>query len=69
MSRLKATAHRRGGSAPTGTSTTPTSSHGGLVVRRFPLDTAEFIEFAESRVTRGLTVDECRRFLDPARCG
>jgi hypothetical protein len=41
----------------------------GYVLRRFPLETEELIELAESRVTRGLTLDECRRYLDPADCG
>jgi len=45
------------------------SDLGGLVVRRFPLDTDELIELAESRVTRGLTNDECLRYLDPTNCG
>ena len=44
------------------------SDLGGMVVRRFPLDTDELIELAESRVTRRLTDDECRRYLDPTQC-
>jgi WD40 repeat protein len=45
------------------------SDLGGLIGRRLPLHTDALIALAESRVTRGLTVDECRRYLDPARCG
>jgi len=44
------------------------SDFGGLVVRRFPLDADELIRVAESRVTRGLTDDECLRYLDPTQC-
>jgi serine/threonine protein kinase/WD40 repeat protein/DNA-binding SARP family transcriptional activator len=40
----------------------------GNVVRRWPLDTDELIELAESRVFRGFTDDECRRYLGQARC-
>ncbi len=44
------------------------SELGGLIGRRLPLDTDELIEFAESRVTRDLTDDECLRYLDPTQC-
>jgi WD40 repeat protein len=40
----------------------------GQVLRRFPLDTARLVELAETRVTRDLTVDECRRYLDTDVC-
>jgi hypothetical protein len=40
----------------------------GYVLRRFPLDPDRLIALAESRVTRGLTADECRRYLDAATC-
>ncbi|MGH9119917.1 MAG: WD40 repeat domain-containing protein [Acidimicrobiales bacterium] len=36
----------------------------GDVIRRYPLDTDELVELAESRLTRGFTADECRRYLD-----
>jgi DNA-binding SARP family transcriptional activator/serine/threonine protein kinase/WD40 repeat protein len=39
------------------------------VLRRFVLDTDRLVELARSRVSRSLTVDECRRYLDPASCG
>jgi WD40 repeat protein len=38
------------------------SSLGSFVLRRFPLDTNELIALAESRLTRGLTPDECQRY-------
>ena len=38
------------------------------VIRRFYLDPERLIELAESRVTRELTPDECRRYLDPETC-
>ncbi len=38
------------------------------VVRRFPLDSAQLIAVAEDRLTRALSDDECRRYLDPSRC-
>lgn len=44
------------------------SDLGGLIGRRLPLDTDELIAVAESRVTRGLTDDECLRYLDPVEC-
>jgi hypothetical protein len=34
----------------------------GYVLRRFPLDPEELIALGESRVTRGFTTDECRRY-------
>ncbi|HEX5721418.1 MAG TPA: hypothetical protein VFZ06_01565, partial [Acidimicrobiia bacterium] len=34
----------------------------GYVLRRFHLDPDELIELAESRVTRELTAEECRRY-------
>jgi hypothetical protein len=34
----------------------------GYLLRRFPLDHDEIIELAETRVTRGFTVAECRRY-------
>jgi len=42
------------------------SSYDGYVIRRFPLDPDRLIELAESRITRNLTDDECRRF--PSAC-
>jgi len=38
------------------------------VVRRFPMDTDELTALAESRVTRGLSGDECLRFLGSREC-
>ena len=40
----------------------------GGVLRRYPLDPDELIELAESRLTRDLTPDECRRYLSAGRC-
>jgi hypothetical protein len=40
----------------------------GNVVRRFPLDVDELVGLAESRLTRGFTADECRRYLRSADC-
>ncbi len=40
----------------------------GHVLRKFFLDTQQLIELAESRVVRGLTDDECRRYLEPSSC-
>ena len=40
----------------------------GNVLRRYPLDTDELIELAESRLTRDLTPDECRRYLGSTEC-
>jgi WD40 repeat protein len=40
----------------------------GNLIRRFYVDPERLIELAESRLTRSLTPDECRRFLDPAQC-
>jgi WD40 repeat protein len=40
----------------------------GDVLRRYPLDTDELIELAESRLTRDLTPDECRRYLGSIDC-
>jgi WD40 repeat protein len=40
----------------------------GHVLRRFPLDTDRLVELAEIRVSRQLTVDECRRYLDGDDC-
>ena len=40
----------------------------GRLLRRFYLDPERLIELAESRVTRELTPDECRRYLDPETC-
>jgi WD40 repeat protein len=40
----------------------------GNVLRKFALDTDHLVDLARTRVTRGLSEDECRRFLDPARC-
>jgi hypothetical protein len=37
-------------------------TEGGYVLRRFPLDPDEIIELAETRVTRGFTAAECRRY-------
>ena len=38
------------------------------VLRRYLLDTDELITLAETRLTRDLTVDECRRYLDSTEC-
>ena len=40
----------------------------GGVLRRYPLDPDELIELAESRLTRGLTPEECRQYLSAGRC-
>ncbi|HUH08790.1 MAG TPA: PQQ-binding-like beta-propeller repeat protein, partial [Egibacteraceae bacterium] len=40
----------------------------GNVLRKFPLDVDRLAELARSRVTRTLTVDECRRHLEAASC-
>lgn len=40
----------------------------GNVLRRYPVDTDELIELAESRLTRGFTDDECRRYLGSTEC-
>ena len=40
----------------------------GNLIRRFYVDPERLIELAESRLTRSLTPDECRRYLDPAQC-
>ena len=41
----------------------------GNVLRKFYLDTDHMVELARSRVTRSLTEDECRRYLDATVCG
>lgn len=40
----------------------------GNVLRRYPLDTDELIELAESRLTRGFTADECDRYFGSPDC-
>jgi DNA-binding SARP family transcriptional activator/WD40 repeat protein len=40
----------------------------GNVLRKFHLDTQVLVDLAESRVSRGLTDDECRRYLDSSAC-
>jgi WD40 repeat protein len=40
----------------------------GGVLRRYYLETDRLIALAESRLTRGFTHDECRQYLDRARC-
>jgi class 3 adenylate cyclase/WD40 repeat protein len=40
----------------------------GPVLRRFYTEPERLIELAESRITRELTPDECRRYLDPETC-
>ena len=40
----------------------------GNVIRKYYVDTDRLVELAEDRVTRELTVDECRRHLDPETC-
>jgi WD40 repeat protein len=40
----------------------------GNVIRKYYLNTDRLVELAEDRVTRDLTVDECRRHLDPETC-
>lgn len=42
---------------------------GGYVLRQFPLDPDETIALAESRITRGFTPEECRRYdLESQAC-
>lgn len=41
----------------------------GYVIRRFALDPEQLVALAESRVTRELTEDECRRFPSAPPCG
>jgi WD40 repeat protein len=38
------------------------------VLRTFPLEVDRLVDLAETRVTRDLTDDECRRYLDPDTC-
>jgi serine/threonine protein kinase/DNA-binding SARP family transcriptional activator/WD40 repeat protein len=40
----------------------------GNVIRKFDMDTDRLVFLAEDRATRELTVDECRRHLDPETC-
>jgi WD40 repeat protein len=40
----------------------------GGVMRRYPMDADRLVELAKSRLTRDLTADECRTYLDPTRC-
>jgi WD40 repeat protein len=40
----------------------------GGVLRRYLLDADRLVELAKSRLTRGLTADECRRHLDANQC-
>lgn len=44
------------------------TGYDGYVIRRFPLDSDRLIELAESRITRILTDDECRRFPSAPSC-
>ena len=39
----------------------------GVVIRRYDLDTDELVRRARSLLTRELTADECRQYLD-AEC-
>jgi WD40 repeat protein/DNA-binding SARP family transcriptional activator len=41
----------------------------GGVLRRYPLDADRLIALARSRLTRGLTTDECRQYLTSSHCG
>lgn len=41
---------------------------GAGILRKYFLDTDQLVELAESRLTRGLTADECARHLQAARC-
>jgi WD40 repeat protein len=40
----------------------------GNVLRKFYIDTDHLVDLARTRVTRPLSEDECRRFLDPVTC-
>jgi WD40 repeat protein len=40
----------------------------GNVLRKFSLNTDHLVDLARTRVTRPLSEDECRRFLDPVTC-
>jgi WD40 repeat protein len=40
----------------------------GGVLRRYLLDPERLVELAQSRLTRGFTPDECRRYLDASDC-
>jgi serine/threonine protein kinase/DNA-binding SARP family transcriptional activator/WD40 repeat protein len=44
------------------------STEGGTVLRRFYLDPQRLIDLAFQRLTRELTVDECRQFLGTSTC-
>jgi WD40 repeat protein len=44
------------------------SASSGQTVTIWPLEIAELVRLARSRVTRSLTDEECRRYLDTARC-
>jgi WD40 repeat protein len=41
----------------------------GNVVRRYPLRAGDLIQVARSRLTRGLTADECQQYLKRPSCG
>jgi hypothetical protein len=41
----------------------------GNVVRRYPLHADDLIQLARSRLTRGLTADECQQYLNRPSCG
>ena len=41
----------------------------GGVLRRYPLHADQLVALAQSRLTRGLTTDECRQYLSSAQCG
>jgi WD40 repeat protein len=43
-------------------------SDGGDIVRRLPVDVDKLLEMADSRVTRELTDEECRRYIGPEGC-
>jgi len=40
----------------------------GYVLRRYPLDPDRLVEMAQSRLTRGLTDDECSRYMGAESC-
>jgi WD40 repeat protein len=44
------------------------STDGGTVLRRFYLDPQWLSDLAYQRLTRGLTVDECRQYLGTGAC-
>lgn len=61
------------GSSPPQLNISPTGEYllypdAGQVLRKFFLDTDQLIDLAESRLTRDLTDEECRRYLDRPSC-